>query len=230
MTVGIYLLRFNNSNKVYIGQSVNIERRYTKHLLDLTKGRSNYKMMQEFTINGFPSMEILVECTPEELDEEEIQSIDIFNSIEQGLNIAEGGGYFPVSKGEDNPFSKYSNSDIESVFFAILDNADKPLKYISDLTKVHISTVKCISRGAGHTWLEDKYPKEYSKLISLKGTREINSVRTIGRQYPPLISPDGKVFTVTNITKFAEEHGLNRGAIGEVLRGNTAKHKGWKQA
>ena len=35
-------------------------------------------------------------------------------------------------------------------------------------------------------------------------------------------------FVVDNISKFAKEHSLNAGALGEVLRGLSSQHKGWK--
>lgn len=45
-----------------------------------------------------------------------------------------------------------------------------------------------------------------------------------------LISPDGEVVEIKNLTKFCRENNLTRANIQSVLRGNRNHHKGWKQA
>jgi hypothetical protein len=44
-----------------------------------------------------------------------------------------------------------------------------------------------------------------------------------------LISPDGEVVEIKNLTKFCRENNLTRANIQSVLRGNRNHHKGWKQ-
>jgi hypothetical protein len=112
----------------------------------------------------------------------------------------------------------------------MLNNRNKSLNYVSQLTGVHLSTVKSISRGTGHVWLSVKYPQEYKQLMSMKGNREINSLYTTGKECRYAIDPEGIVHTVTNITRFAKNNGLNPGAFGQVLRGKAKHHKGWKLA
>ena len=51
MTIGIYLLRFNGTHKVYVGQSINIEKRYTDHLYVLKRGLGTYKMHANHFLN-----------------------------------------------------------------------------------------------------------------------------------------------------------------------------------
>jgi predicted GIY-YIG superfamily endonuclease len=52
MTIGIYRLIFPNTDKCYIGQSVNIERRYLQHLRDMEKGTAARKMQHAYSIYG----------------------------------------------------------------------------------------------------------------------------------------------------------------------------------
>jgi hypothetical protein len=47
-------------------------------------------------------------------------------------------------------------------------------------------------------------------------------------KYPPVESPYGKVYTVTNACAFAREHGLDDGALNKVLRSKAYSHKGWR--
>lgn len=64
MTCGIYLLRFTGLDKVYIGQSLNIEQRYRKHLQFLRNQdtKANYRMKAAYLLYGAPQLEILCEC------------------------------------------------------------------------------------------------------------------------------------------------------------------------
>ena len=79
--VGIYLITNKVNNKKYIGQSINIERRYKEHLRSgqpekyAHKGKRDintpiHKAMQKYGITNF-SITILEECLPKELDEKE---------------------------------------------------------------------------------------------------------------------------------------------------------------
>lgn len=43
-----------------------------------------------------------------------------------------------------------------------------------------------------------------------------------------LVSPDGREFPgVVNVSRFCKAHGLNGGALGYLIRGKFAQHKGW---
>lgn len=69
--IGIYKIENTKNNKVYIGQSRNIERRWSEHLGYLQKGTHHCKKLQEdfrkFGISSF-SFSIIVLCGVEELD------------------------------------------------------------------------------------------------------------------------------------------------------------------
>lgn len=226
MITGIYLLRFANG-AVYIGQSKDVNRRFTTHCNKLSKGTHvNGKMSQAYTKYGKPTLEILIECGMDELDSNEIEAIAIYDSINNGLNIAPAAGDFPVLNGESNGFSKYTDDDLILAVEYLASNLEQPLKVSSKVLDIHYSTIKNISNGTTHKWLAEKLPIEYNKLISFKGKRSINTSSSKGIQYNA-ISPEGVEYTITNIAQFARQHNLNAGALGEVLRGNARQHKGW---
>ena len=226
MVCGIYLLRFN-TDLVYIGQSKDIRRRYTTHCTMLSKGTHvNTKMLIAYTQYGKPTLEILCECPESELNALEAEAIEIFDSINKGLNISNAGGDFPVLKGEDNPSSKYSNEFIISLVKYLIQNKERPLKVLAQEFGIHYSTVKNISNGTSHVWLKEVIPHEYAELLSIKGKRIVNTIGGKGISRIA-VSPEGIEYIVTNMSAFCKEHNLNSGAFGEVMRKLTNQHKGW---
>jgi len=45
-----------------------------------------------------------------------------------------------------------------------------------------------------------------------------------------LISPEGKIIEIKNLTKFAKENNLSVGCLHQVVSGRNKSHKGWKNA
>jgi predicted GIY-YIG superfamily endonuclease len=67
MTSGIYKLKFEGTSKVYIGQSVNIEKRFKEHIRSLKNRTSAKKLLSGFDTFGHPSIVILEECKDKDL-------------------------------------------------------------------------------------------------------------------------------------------------------------------
>lgn len=97
--IGIYKITNKVNNKVYIGQSINIERRWREHQQyanpnnKLYEGtRYLYKAMAKNGITNF-EFSILKECIIEQLDILEIKYIKLYNSTNSayGYNIQLGG-------------------------------------------------------------------------------------------------------------------------------------------
>jgi hypothetical protein len=231
MTCGIYLLKFNGTKDVYVGQSTNIEYRYKKHIQSLKRGDSNYKLQNAYKLYGKPILEILLEnISQNELNDCENEAILLFNSVKAGLNIAEFADIY--STGEKKPSAKYSTEDIIKVFKLLLDLSYR-YKDIEKMTGVASSTIRHIANMEAHTWLKEKYPEDYKTLVSYKGRlrqQATNSAEQRGITYSPIISPTGKEYIVVNVASFAREHNLDPSALRKVLV-KTPKyksHKGWK--
>lgn len=88
--VGIYKIT-NPKGKVYIGQSVDIEKRWKMHK-GLYGSKSN-KLKRSLIKYGISEhlFEVIEECSVEQIYEREIYWIEFYNSVEKGLNILEGG-------------------------------------------------------------------------------------------------------------------------------------------
>lgn len=92
---GIYLIKNNINNKCYIGQSINIMRRWWEHKARAFNCNNNcynkplYNAIRKYGIENF-SIEILEECSEEQLNEKEYYYIQKNNTlVPNGYNILE---------------------------------------------------------------------------------------------------------------------------------------------
>lgn len=108
--IGIYKITNVKNNKIYIGQSSDIYRRFQDHQ---TKGKSSRipvdVAIQKYGKDSF-TYEILEECNIAELNEKETFWIKKLNAIENGYNCSEGGEQQSI--GENNGRSKLTEEDI----------------------------------------------------------------------------------------------------------------------
>ena len=94
MTVGIYKITNKINGKCYIGQSIDIEARWKKHVSQLdNKAYSRARLYQAFRKYGVEAFEfeILEECERENLNELEIAYIAKYRSYQEGYNMTLGG-------------------------------------------------------------------------------------------------------------------------------------------
>lgn len=231
MTQGIYKLVFKNTDKVYVGQSINIENRYSTHLNELKNKTHSHKLQEAYTLYGMPSLIILQKSSEDNLDSLEEHYIQEYNAVLHGFNTSEkaSGG---VSLGENNGVSKYSNKQIIEAVELMVAFSDISLKVLSDNIGISWETLKQISRGNQYKWLKDVIPETYNQMLLLKGTRKSsgNSIKGMGKEYPLLLSPLNTLHKVDNCKAFSELHGLQQSNLVQVLKGNRASHKGWKLA
>lgn len=93
MKCGIYKITNKINGHAYIGQSVNITRRWTDHknrYKDLNYDSTLYKAFRKYGLENF-SFEILEECEPELLDEREIYYVALYDTFNDGYNETLGG-------------------------------------------------------------------------------------------------------------------------------------------
>jgi group I intron endonuclease len=85
--IGIYKIT-SPTNKVYIGQSVDIERRFNGYKKMYSRNKSQIKLHRSFLKHGVDKhkFEILCECEIFELNEKERYYQDLYSVLEIGLN------------------------------------------------------------------------------------------------------------------------------------------------
>lgn len=234
MTIGIYKLNFKGTHKVYIGKSLNIEKRFKGHIRSFKIGEASKKMFEAYSIYGEPTICILKALETEVgIDEEENHYISQYNAVIDGFNSRkESVGKVPSSCGELNHKSKYSNIKILECFNLLVDAPDMLFSDISNITTVPIGTITMLSRGVNHKWISEYYPEKYAKLLSLIGTRKTTckTCKAQGIVLPPILSPEGEIHIIESIREFARTYNLDQSALGRVLHGKAKTHKGWKLA
>jgi group I intron endonuclease len=228
MTAGIYALMFNEYDPFYIGQSVNIEKRFKEHLYALARGDSNGKLLYAYKNYGNPELIILEECDTAVLNDRELHYINALDTVTTGLN--EWAGPVSVCRGQAHPNAKYTDLQILEVIKLLASEKFISFKDISAHTKVSISSIENVSCGKVGSHLKDIVPIEYSIMEAKKGNRVSFSSSAKGRGivYPTILSPSGEEYNIENVTKFAKEHSLNLSHVCGVLHGVRKSHKGWK--
>ena len=95
--IGIYLIQNTVNNKCYIGQSINISKRWRRHINDAFNPNSNsyeyllQRAIRKYGVENF-TFQVILECEPSQLDENEIGFIKQYNSlIPNGYNCSIGG-------------------------------------------------------------------------------------------------------------------------------------------
>lgn len=108
--IGIYKITNLKNNKIYVGQSNDIYRRFQEHQ---TKGESSRIpvdiAIQKYGKESF-TYEVLEECDITELNEKETFWIKKLNAIENGYNCSEGGEQQSI--GENNGRSKLTEKNV----------------------------------------------------------------------------------------------------------------------
>lgn len=238
MTCGIYLLNFTGTHKVYVGQSKNIEHRFSnQHIKNLENNRASPKLQEAFNTYGYPTYTIIAECLQAELDDLEEAAISVWDAVNSGFNTYSTTNEAPTWAGFGSGNSKYSKQQIIYVFNLLVET-DKAFEDIQNLTQVAKATISTIASLRAHTWLKEDFPEKYSVLASKIKTRRVisgNSVisdklsaKSQGIVYPPVQDPQGNIYVIDNAYKFAKQNNLAPNHFQEVLNGHRKSHKGWR--
>lgn len=169
MSCGIYKAKNKLNGKVYIGQSIYINRRWQDHKEDYSNGTSKfYKAIQEFGWDNF-EWSVIEECSEEKLNDREKYWIDYYDSINNGYNTIYGNPF------ERKKYSKLSDERHDELIQDLLSTSTS-IKDLSDKYNLGLSYVYEINQGHESRRKEDlKYPLR--KLENhFKGIRDYNEL------------------------------------------------------
>lgn len=156
--IGIYKFTNKITGESYIGQSKNIQKRYSKHKTCNDDNTYFHKMLRHYGFHNF-DFEVIEECLSFELNEREIYWIKKLKTLyPNGYNISAGG-----SKPHVNRLS--SINDVETII-NLLKNSNLSNGEIGKLFNVSDQTVSDINTG--HTWYSDKYEYPIRQRITPK--------------------------------------------------------------
>ncbi len=189
----IYKLNFNGTDKVYIGQTVNLDSRWRSYMYLYKKGALPKKLQEAFDTYGKPCMEVLEEVKEgTKLSDREIYWIDKYRSKDQGFNTRGGGPCGAGLTGELNGRAMYSNKQVLDAA-ELIAYSDLSYKDIAKSTGISLQGVSQIAIGARHAWVKTEFPELWEDIL--------NSKRVIGTKF---ITSN----TIVNI-ETGEEHYIN---------------------
>lgn len=111
--IGIYKITNNINGKIYIGQSNNIQRRFSEHQNRGATSRIPVDIaIQRYGKENF-NFEIIEECSIEQLNQKETYWITYFNSIENGYNCSVGGDQQSI--GSNNGRSILTENEVKFI-------------------------------------------------------------------------------------------------------------------
>lgn len=152
--IGIYKITNTINNKVYIGQSVNIHRRWRQHIN--RAGRDNMPLHNAIYKYGKDNFlfEVIEECTIDLLDSMEQKWIQYYNSIiPYGYNISSGGQH---NKGA--VYAHFDSSEIEDIVHLLKYNFEITINEIAAMYDVSFQTISDINTGRSYINEQLNYP------------------------------------------------------------------------
>ena len=169
--IGIYKITNKNNGKVYIGQSNNIERRFSQHKKKREQNIDNY--INVLGVEHF-NFEILEQCQQKDLNYKEKEYIDLYNSQKDGYNIIPGG--FQPCKGENNGRAKLTEQDV--IYIRKSYNQHKKQKEIYEIFKDKITWSQFQAVWQGTSWthvMPEVYTKENREWYIYNNSKGENS-------------------------------------------------------
>ena len=158
--IGVYKIENLINGKIYIGQSIHIERRWKEHCIPSSKSLIG-KAIKKYGKENF-SFQVLNECAQENLDELEEYYISKYNSITpNGYNIE------TAAKGKTS-FSFYDIKIFSDIVNDIV-NSELTLTAIAEKYDLSRRTVQRINHGEVH------YQKDF--VYPLRDTKNKNAAR-----------------------------------------------------
>lgn len=155
---GIYMIKNLINGKCYIGQSINIKRRFKEHKSRILQksckeyNSSLYQDIRKFGLQNF-SFEVLEECSKEYLNEREIFWISYYNANSPffGYNLLEGGAttFFKNSR-------VLSEEEVEEIKKLLRKNISQT--EIARLFNVNQGTISDINVGDSWFSSDENYP------------------------------------------------------------------------
>ena len=173
MSIGIYKIENLINHKIYIGQSIHIEKRWQQHC-QLSSDSVIAKAIQKYGKENF-SFQILEECSEQDLDEKELFYIKSYNSLApNGYNIVD------YIQGQRRIYNTY---DKETLYQIVTDikNTDLSFQDIATKYDLDVSMIYYLNRGDYHTLEEFTYPLREVKSFKKKYHYCIDCGKEIGR-------------------------------------------------
>ena len=239
-TSGIYMVINLNNNKKYIGQSVNIRKRfYQNHKYDYKNPKNCcyedkfYTAIRKHGWNNFIVF-VLEECNKDKLDEREIYYIKKYDTFKNGYNSTIGGQNWSPNihneevelkrqktreknqslKSQNHPRSKLSNEEVLKIRQRYINGETIPEIY-KDYQEIYSNKQTFKNIILGYTY------KDVGNIPNKENIRHTNSkltadqVKNIRKEYKK-----GKI----SYAKLGQKYGVSGTCISHIIQGLTYTH------
>ena len=216
--IGIYLFTNKQNNKKYVGQSIDIARRYYQHSVNSFNSSSKeynsyfYSAIRKYGFDNF-TFEILEECEKNELDSREKYWIEFYNSNteENGYNLTPGG-----SGGPDRSKTIYQY-DLNKNFIRTFKNAYEAAEELG----LHQSNIQqCAMHGT--------YVKSVGGFIFAYEGDDLSWYKNNQKRGVARISKDGERVEFETLKEAAQASNTCGSNITKVLKGERKTAGGYR--
>lgn len=231
--IGIYKITNNINQKIYIGQSIDIFKRWKNEII---KPPNEYlkNSFKKYGVENF-SFDILEECSEEELDDKEKYYISLFNSTNKniGYNITFGGtgGKMPSDIIEKmkktkakNGYTKYwQGKKLPIEMKKKISNSLKEEKNPNFKKGANLRKVVCVETGEVFNSANDVYNRFNSKSKNIHTAIKNNSCclgyhwKYLEEKPKILNKTTNEVFE--NTKDVFEKYGIDRSALLKACKG-----------
>lgn len=179
---GIYKITNTINNKVYIGQSINIEKRFGEHKRNAFNPKTHtyyyplYCAIRKYHIDNF-TFEVLEECSVEELTTREQYWIDRYNSLDgnYGYNLVPA---TDPKRGENCNWATLTDFQTEQIE-NLLQETNIPMSEIAIIYGVSGSCIEDINKGRRRTKDTLNYPlRKNTRSIAHRGEHQNTAALT----------------------------------------------------
>lgn len=181
--MGIYCITNKLNQKKYVGQSMNIELRWKKHIYSAFNKNDDadnynyplYRAMRKYGVENF-EFNILETVSREMLDEKEIYWI---NKLNPEYNQTKGGGYYAY-KSKKYKLNKQQVCEIQQI---LLNDTKCCVSHMELAKKYNVTKDTIQSINVGRTWRNSQYnyPLHYSKYDSNKPSNYYTPTKSINK-------------------------------------------------
>jgi group I intron endonuclease len=224
----IYIIRNVINGKVYIGQTYNVDERWSRHVYDTKNHTTNMPLHEDMRIYGIDNFNytVIEQCSDEVANEREQFWINYFNATgDNGYNVCIGGA--GVGTGVNHPKARLNQEQLDLLVndlkYSGLSNAKLAKKYNCSET-----TVQFINNGQAYynpnlTYplkKSNRYDKEKIKQIKYALKYELDkSINDIAKEFNVHVSQvhdmnQGKIHAFSNET-YPLRSGLNKGIMSK---------------
>ena len=174
--IGIYKITKKENGKAYIGQSNNIERRFSQHCYKGEESRIPLDIaIKKYGKDAF-TFQVLEECPLDKLNERQSYWIKYYNTVKNGYNCSEGGDQQTI--GENNGRSKLTEQDVKNIRLAYANHEKQREVYKKYQNIISFSYFQDLWQG--RSWshvMPEVFTEENKNYYIYENSKGSNSVR-----------------------------------------------------